>query len=189
MSTQNNILNTYNNIQEGLFFGLKDILSPLINTIQKYDSLKSKLEKEGNIKLIEDITNLLKKELVIKHHNKQFKLSLKYPGSVYECLGKIYNGNISIDIRKTQNGMPKYYLCRFLNDRWSRYKLIIEDLYRSPDYNIVDERFARLMYCGHEIYFLRVSHLYVNIVKMFKRNKLSHYHSADDFLEAFGICI
>jgi len=82
--------------------------------------------------------------------------------------------------------MPVFYICRIRRDHWSEYSLIVEDLYMSPGYSIVDDRFVKLMSAGHENYFLRLSQFRRQLQKHNRTRKETGSQKIDDFLYELG---
>jgi hypothetical protein len=133
-------------------------LKPLLSRLSLYDSLRCKIEKYGGtIDELKMITTVLTGEVVLKGDLWEHKVSLADQSGVASALIDVGCYGLHMDVRVLRNGMPVYYVCRKRNDYWAEYSLVVEDLYVSPGYRFMDERFVKLMDLGHDSYFLRLS--------------------------------
>lgn len=135
-----------------------EALQPLIRRLRAYDQHRHKLWTEGG-RLIDfaSISDLLKEPVCIHGNRGKHEVSLTDHAAMRTMLYDVGAGKVHHQVRQVAGQWPVYYLCRTRNDYWSEYSLIVEDLYRSPDYPMADERFASLMHFGHETRFLRMS--------------------------------
>ena len=139
-------------------------LEPLLDHIRQYDLLRRKLEEEGgNISELGRVTELLSHPICLKGSFRDSKVALVDQASIRTALFDVGCPDVHVDIRQLATAMPVYYFCRIRRDYWSEYSLIVEDLYQSAGYPIVDERFIRLMDGGHETYYLRLSQFRENV--------------------------
>lgn len=138
---------------------LGDRLAPIVRQLTLYDDARIRLEtRGGNSGLLSRIMDLLKEGVLIPGRREDFKLSLTDQAGIRRLFQyEFYPHDIRLEVRRRPTGMPVYYLARVHLDYRSEYSLVIEDLFRSPDYPVTDERFAKLMRSGHEVYFLRLS--------------------------------
>jgi len=133
-------------------------LQPLLDHIRQYDALRQKLEMQGGaISDVAKVTELLSLPITLKGDYRDCKASLIDQASLRTAIFDVGRSDLHIDVRQLPTGMPVYYLCRIRRDYWSEYTLIVEDLYQSAGYPVLDERFVRLMDGGHETYYLRLS--------------------------------
>ena len=129
----------------------------MIRRLEAYDQLRLTLEHEGGtLEDIATITGLLKERFQITGRAcARRRADRRAQPRALDAVGDF---DLYLDVRRLPTGMPVYYLCRTEHDWWGEYDFVVEDLYRSPGYQFMDERFARLMrYAGHETYFLRLS--------------------------------
>lgn len=140
--------------------GINKPLGPLICQIRKYDDLRLKLEqKGGHTNDLNRITEILSETFFVRDNRyNTYKVTLMEHASIYNMLNDIGKFSIRFNIRQLDTGMPVYYICRTHKDYWAEYNLIVQDIYKSPGYPMHDERFVKLMYAGHEVYYLRLSH-------------------------------
>ena len=142
----------------GRTVNVRAAIEPLLARLREYDGNRRKLEKEGGvIAEINRITELLTQTFPLSGRYRDHTVSLVNPPSLRSALIDIGNDDLHLDVRQLSTRMPVYYLCRIRWDYWSAYSLVVEDVYRSPGYPILDERFVRLMDAGHETYYLRLS--------------------------------
>ncbi|MEI7899952.1 MAG: hypothetical protein WCK89_06840 [bacterium] len=133
-------------------------LQPLLDHIRAYDTLRQKLEREGGgFPDIAKVTELLSQPITLRGKYGNCKATLTDQAGLRTALFDIGNNDLHLDIRQLSTGMPVYYLCRIRRDYQSEHSLIVEDHYQSTGYPMVDERFVRMMDCGHETYYLRLS--------------------------------
>lgn len=138
---------------------IRKYLEPLICQIRKYDDLRLKLEqKGGHTTDLNRIAETLSEAFFVKDRYNSYKVKLTDHASIYNMLNNIGIFNIRFNVRQLDTGMPVYYICHTHRDYWAEYSLIVQDIYKSPCYPMYDERFVKLMYAGHEVYYLRLSH-------------------------------
>ena len=103
-------------------------------------------------------------------------------------MNQIGRFDLHMNIRMLDTGMPVYYICRVERDYWMEYSLIVEDLYRSPSYTWQDDRFAKLMYMGHEIYFLRLSLFRKSLTELLsdQENGIADKREVDEYIYRLG---
>jgi len=175
----------------GSFYYDRDIdidesLKPLIQMLKVYDHHRKILEdKGGHISNLDDLTKLLTTPMKIETRYEKATASLVDQMKLRQVVRDIYRG-LRINVRQLPNQMPVFYICRIRRDHWSEYSLIVEDLYMSPGYPIVDNRFIKLMSSGHENYFLRLSQFRKQIKKYNRNQKESSAEKIDDYLYELG---
>lgn len=133
-------------------------LQPLLEHLALYDARRRTLEVEGgDLADVRAVTELLTRRVALRGRYGERQAALADPAGLRAALADLGHGDLHADIRQRPSGMPVYYLCRVCRDYWSEYSLVVEDLYRSAGYPMLDERFVRLMAGGHETYYLRLS--------------------------------
>ena len=133
-------------------------LDPLIRQIQTYDFLRRKLETEGgHLADLNAITRVLTETFCLKGFYKTHEVALVHHGGLRAALLSLGDYDLHLDVRQLETHMPVYYLCRVRRDYWSEYSMVVEDVYLSPGYPLIDARFVRLMSQGREAYYLRLS--------------------------------
>jgi hypothetical protein len=158
-------------------------LQPLLNVLRAYDTLRQKLERSGGgISDITDVTGLLSQPVTLKGNYGDRKASLTDQAGLYTALCDLGRSDLHMDVRRLATGMPVYYLCRIRHDYQSEHSLIVEDLYRSAGYPMADERFVRMMACGHESYYLRLSQFRESVEGAGGAASGETDRGADDFL-------
>jgi hypothetical protein len=136
----------------------RDRLAPLLRRLRTYDALRQKLQEEGGrIRDVKRITHLLSEAVEIEDHDNTRRVSLIGQNQLRRVLSAVGRGQLHLQVRRLDCGMPVYYLCRTRRDYWHEYSLVVEDMYRSPGYPFGDGRFVRLMSLSHERYYLRLS--------------------------------
>ncbi len=147
----------------------KNDLKPLIERLRQYDALRGRLQTEGGTKRdLARITRLLTTPIHLSEPHHDATAALNDPVALRRILARIGYYNVHLDVRQLDGGMPVYYLCRTVTDYWSEYSSVVEDLYVSPGYPMSDPRFVRLMYHGHETYFIRLSTFRGNLRDLLK---------------------
>jgi hypothetical protein len=137
---------------------LDAVVSPLTRQLRLYDTARAALETQSvTTVLMASTMEILKRQLTIAGHYREHTVALTDQASVRELLRDLGDYECRLEIRTAASGMPVYYFPRVRPDYRSEYNLILEDLYRSAGYPIGDERFAKIMWRGHEVYFLRLS--------------------------------
>lgn len=164
-------------------------LEPLIRQVRHYDELRLKLEKQGGqIADLEKISNTLSKVITLKGRFGNVEAALTDPRSVRQMLFEVGGFDLHMEVRRLQTEMPVYYFCRIRRDFWSEYTLIVEDLYRSPEYPVLDDRFVKLMSGGHEAYHLRLSQFRGGVTGLIKKEEEEEVSSSqiDEMLYNLG---
>ena len=134
-------------------------ISVIVRQLRRYDAARRRLEnKGGSIAVLMNTMKILNEALIVQGRHENHKIVLADQGSIRHVLHhEFWPYECRLEVRKHTTGMPVYYLVRISSDHQSEYSLIIEDLFRSNEYPIFDERFVKLMWSGHEVYFLRLS--------------------------------
>ena len=136
---------------------VRDAIAPLLHHLETYDRWRLALAQEGgSLADLQRITSHLQTPVQIRGGFADGPAKLTEQVKLQSLLRDVHNG-LRIDVRQRMSGMPVYYVCRVQSDYWSDTRLIVEDYYLSAGYPLADERFARLMQSGHEVFFLRVS--------------------------------
>ena len=163
-------------------------LAPLISHLRKYDRLRARYENQGvQMRGVEEITAHLLKSIKLKTpRGPEVSLSLADQRSMRYAISDVGDYNLRISVRNAKSRMPTYYLCRTRSSYWTDYKLILEDLYMSPDYPILDERFVKLMRNGHEEFHLRLSHLRDGVGRMAEEEEKASAEEIDRSLKYVG---
>lgn len=129
----------------------------LIRHIRQYDLRRVELEQRGgSLADVQQITALLNQSVRIEGYYSPKTAIMSQPQTVREALRSVHGG-LHLEVRQLETYMPVYYICRTRSDYWSEYSLIVEDIYKSPGYPMVDDRFVKIMRSGHEVYYLRLS--------------------------------
>jgi hypothetical protein len=131
----------------------------LVRQLARYDEARFRLENEGgSFSLLKKTMDILKEELLIPGRHETHKVALTDQRGLRLLLHReFWPYECRLEVRKRPTGMPVYYLARVWPDYRSEYSLVLEDLFRSTEYPLSDERFIKLMRSGHEVYFLRLS--------------------------------
>jgi hypothetical protein len=166
----------------------KIVLDPLLQQIRYYDELRMKLEKRGgDLSVLHEISEALSKEFSITDpFGDVLHASLVETEQLHQMLFFAGRFEVRLSIRQTDAGMPVYYLCRIHQDIWSEYSLIVEDLYCSPGYPTIDDRFVKLMVGGHERYHLRLSQFRKSLAKMLLSQNETSEQKVDEILYTAG---
>jgi len=155
---RNHCRRLYKYIYSNPIIDLNEALKPLIDQLKKYDALRLRLEQRGGrFSHLNRITEILSNEILIRSRFRTNKITLTDQASLRSMLNDVGDFDLHMDVRQLDTRMPAFYLCRIRRDYWSEYSLIVEDLYKSPGYPTIDERFVKLMRAGHEAYYLRLS--------------------------------
>jgi len=124
----------------------------------EYDATRVRLEHEGGeAGDLQVLTEQLSAPIQLSAGREHHKVTLAEPDKLRQFLKRIGAKDLYFSVRVRSSGLPAYFLVRAKHGYWSEYSLLVEDLYRSPDYPNPDERFVKLMDWGHETYFLRLS--------------------------------
>jgi hypothetical protein len=145
---------------------LDSALSPLISQFKMFEKRRILLEnREVTPAMMVATMEILKQKLVIEGHYREHAVTLVDQASVRNFLRDLGDYECRLEIRSAGSGLPMYYLPRVWFDYRSVYSLVLEDLYRSEGYPIGDERFVKIMWAGHEVYFLRLSQFRAALLK------------------------
>jgi len=152
----------------------KTALAPLIRHIKTVDTLRLKFQKEGGkLSDLDRFFKLLSAQITIPGRNNQNNVSLTDRRSLQWALDDI-SWELHIQVRQLPNGFPVFYISRTKYDYFLEYELVVEELYRSPDYEIYDERFVKLMaFNGHEVNYLRLAQFNTKTEEMIKERNLN----------------
>jgi len=133
-------------------------LTPLLEQLAAYDRLRRKLEEQGgSVGDLEELTEIVQKKITIQGAYTNYPAALADQKSLQQAVQVVGHGNLHLQVRLLPTRMPVFYLCRSHRDYWGEYTLIVEDLYQSPGYPLVDDRFAKLLLYGRETWCLRLS--------------------------------
>ena len=133
-------------------------LEPLLEKLAWYDTLRLSLETQGgDLTRLEALTASLNDRIETRGRYDSHACALTDQQNLRAMLADIGDYNLHLGVRTLAHGLPAYYLCRTRKDYWGEYHLVVEDLYTSPGYPMADSRFVKLMYRGHESFFLRLS--------------------------------
>jgi hypothetical protein len=171
----------------GTWEALDSGLRPLLDRIGEYDAVRVKLETEGGeMSDIAMMTRLLDEPVAIHDGFDSCAVKLSEHETLRRELRRMGDHDVLFDVRILGTGMPVYYICRAKSDFWANYTFIVEDMYRSPGYPSFDDRFCRLMFLGHESYFLRLSHLRDGIGRMSTGRTAPDRDEIDGILHGIG---
>lgn len=166
---------------------LAKALEPVIRHLTMYDDMRVKLEtRGGHIRDISKISAHLAQPVVTNSEGREYKLSLIDPDSARSTLREIGHWDLHFAVRILETQMPAYYICRTHSDYWSDYTMIMEDLYCSPGYPMVDERFVKLMRSGHESFHLRLSPFSERLKAVLGKDNKKTRKKADRILRDIG---
>lgn len=136
----------------------KKILEQLISQLAKADRLKSdlyyntiSLEKLRNMKAILD------EKITLENHYEKASFSLSERFELNRAFSRTGLWDLSIYLQRDKHNFPSYLLCESVENYFGNYGIVLADFYRSPQYEIHDERFVRLMSMGHEKLYMRMS--------------------------------
>jgi len=162
-------------------------LDDLIRKIEYYDSLRIKLEMQGGeIQDLERIVHVLRSPVLVPGRFGINEVVLEDQQSLRIALMELGNFDLHLQVRRLESFMPVYYLCRIHRDFWAEYALVVEDLYCSPGYPSVDERFVRLMIGAHETYHIRLSPFRHGAAKMLMKDSTIAEGMVDELLLKLG---
>jgi hypothetical protein len=144
----------------------EDALAPLTRRLRIYDKKRADLETRSlTAAALISTMELLKEHFVVEVLGRRNKMALVDQASVREFLRGLWDYDCRLEIRIAPSGMPLYYVPRIWHDYDAPYSLVLEDVYLSPGYPIADERFVKIMWGGHELYFIRLSPLRAALLK------------------------
>lgn len=140
------------------FAEVRKLLLPLMQRLRDYDATRVRLEREGGTAAdLQLLTGCLSNPISIDDRSQHHRAVLTEPDELRQVLKRIGAKDLYFSVRVRPSGLPAYYVVRAKHGYWSEYSLLVEDLYRSPEYPSPDERFVKLMDWSHETYFLRLS--------------------------------
>lgn len=138
---------------------IRTSVEPLVAHLSAYDEMRKTYEDRGlSLEALPHVSRHLQQQVVMPgRYRGKISASLHDPKSLRQALDEIGDWDLHLAIRRRESKMPVYYLCRTYSDYWTDYRLIIEDLYLSPDYPLHDSRFVKLMHQSREKYHLRLA--------------------------------
>ncbi len=165
-------------------------LKHLMWVMTEYDDMRFRLEHEGGGRgLLGEITQVLGKEVRVSGPYGERNVCLGKPDMLRKSLLEVGLPEVIFSVRRIEYGMPTYYLCRVRRDWYGMYCLIVEDLYMSHDYPLLDRRFARLMTGGHEQFYLRLSTFRGETGRILSDGGTASGVEIDMFLYSLGRCV
>lgn len=136
----------------------KKVLEHLITQLNRADQLKSdlyyntiSLEKLRNMKAV------LEEKITLENHYEKATFSLSERLELNRAFSRIGLWDLSIHLQRDKHNFPSYLLCESVENYFGNYGIVLADFYRSPQYEIPDERFVSLMNMGHEKLYMRMS--------------------------------
>ena len=133
-------------------------INQLLDILKLYDEKREKIENEGGVyDDLFDLSEILQQKFKLSTSKGRQRTSLDQPEELCAAIQNINQGELFFQIRKGHSGLPLYYLCRTKSDNYCSYKLIIEDIYKSSNFPIEDERFVLLYLRNREQSSLRLS--------------------------------
>jgi len=149
------------------YFEKKKVLEPSILQMGKADQLKSdlyyntiSLEKLRNMKAVLD------EKITLENHYEKATFSLSEQSGINRAISRVGLWDISNHLTRDKYNFPSYLLCESIENYFGNYGIVLADFYRSPQYEIPDERFVRLMSMGHEKLYMRMSIFREDIEKL-----------------------
>jgi hypothetical protein len=135
-------------------------LEPLFERFRDYDRRRLKLEREGgSIQDLQQIREVLQSPVTLTGCGRRERVTLEGQDDLCWAVRTVGDYALRLTVRVLDTGMPAYYLCRVHSDFWTDYVLVLEDLYMSPGYPLIDERFVKLMRSGRDTFHLRLAPL------------------------------
>jgi hypothetical protein len=133
-------------------------MAPLLKQLAAYDRLRLQLEQAGGVIAdLEELTAIVRQKIPIQGAYTNYPVALVAQHALRQALQSVGQGDLHLQVRLLPSRMPVFYLSRSHRDYWGDYSLIVEDLYLSPGYPLVDDRFVKLLLYGRETYCLRLS--------------------------------
>ena len=164
-------------------------LTPIIARLKAFDHQLQKLQTEGGrLSDFAYLRDALTGKVLVSGAYRKHEAALVDRAGLRAALADVGAG-LHLEVRQIDGQWPAYYFCRTRQDYWADYSLIVEDLYRSPGYPTMDDRFARLMWGGHESYYLRVSMFRAHVLQMLTEEGLDGdrlEEAVDEVLYALG---
>lgn len=136
-------------------------LSCLTDRLERYDQRLTALQQcGGTVADLQQFKELLSEPFTIPGYYGDQTVSLSHPADLRRAIRDADGWDTHLEVRQIDTrlmAMPVFYLCRSRRDFFNEYCSIVEDLYRSPGFPLVDDRFVHLMDGSHERSFLRLS--------------------------------
>jgi hypothetical protein len=155
--------------------------------LKDYEKMRVQLETQGGgVQLLEQLTLLLNKPIKIQTRWGESTACLANQKALREMIRDVGRYEVHLDIRKLDYGLPVYYLFRKNEDHWYDYSLIVEDLYQSPGFPLIDERFVKMMRMGHEEYALRLSQFRPALIEAYAKTAKNDERWCDHILYQAG---
>ncbi len=114
-------------------------LDLLISHLREYDLLRQSVAYRKAS--MEHLSEMMKKPLPLQGWHDD-KITLCTPIQLKDAVSQLDFG-IALDIRKYEN-FPTYFLFRHKTESYRNHYVLLEEIYRSPSYNIEGHRFVRL---------------------------------------------
>jgi hypothetical protein len=144
-----------------------DGIAKMLWFIRQYDESFERLAQQGgSTQDIRTLTHMLQHEFVICGPYGESEAKLSDPASVSRALSNSGQYDVHFEVRRTDLGLPAYYVCRIRQDYWGAYGLVVEDLFRSKRYIIDEPRFVKLFAHGRNTHFLRLSDFREDVARM-----------------------
>ncbi len=165
-------------------------LRAMRGVMRDYDRLLAEFEEQGGgAERVREFSGLLKESFTVSGPYGGAKACLAKPDGVKQALIQSGQYDIKFSVRRLAHGFPAYYLSRVRRDYWGTYSLVVEDIHRSPGYELRDMRFARLMDGGRERYFLRLSDFRREVSELLGEAGGEFAPDVDSILYALGRCV
>ena len=159
----------------------RQMLNPLLRVLKDYDKLRMQLmDQGGKLEDMVQLRDILRREFNIGDRFDK-AVSLVDQRGVKRMLHYYDDGDLILDIKQHEYGFPIYYLCKAHTSYDTMYNAVVEDLYRSPDYEFYDNRLVKLMDVGHQYILLRMSPYRKKFMKILS-DELKSKQSTVDFL-------
>jgi hypothetical protein len=165
-------------------------LEKLKRTLKCYDVHRHTLATQGgNEELVRMVAQILNEKVSVAGSSGRQMVSLNRPDELRKSLAMVGQSSIRLNIRRLDYGLPAYYLARIHNDWWNMYSLVVEDIYLSPAYPLLEPRFVRITNQGRECYYLRLSLFREKVMEMLRTRNEDSREKADKLLYDLGRCI
>lgn len=166
---------------------IQEALAPLLAQLAAYDRLRHKLEEQGgDVGDLEQLTEIMRQKITIRGTYTDYPMALNLPKLLQWAVQAVGHGDLHLQVRLLPTRMPVFYLCRSHRDYWGEYSLIVEDLYQSPGYPLVDDRFVKLLIYGRETYCLRLSSYREGAAALVAPNAATTSWQVDNLLHQVG---
>ena len=162
-------------------------LNEMLHYIRAYDEGFMKLARAGGgAEDIYQLTSTLNAAFTVYGPRGDEEARLSNPASVSHALSRTGQYDIHFEVRRGELGFPLYYLCRIHQDPWSRYGLIVEDVYRSGRFEFDEPRFVKLLRYGRNRLFLRLSEYRALVARMLGETGPGEQPETDELLFLIG---